>query len=279
MTTKALADVAKIHINHINHSNQSIDQVIVEEPLQISLQWQEGDKEIIKPWLVTMRTPGMDTYLIRGLLINQGVIDSLCSVQVIQDYDDHTTWSANHQLVIFTPDTVPKLAQSSRHQVSHSSCGICGINTLKGLQLTLSPCLDTASHWLKPERVKRLVNELKEQQVLFAATGAVHGIGYWSQGDWQCVMEDVGRHNALDKVTGYLLTHERWHPQGVLVLSGRVSFELMQKALVTGVCVIIAVGAPSSLAIQVAQRFDLTLIGFTRSETFNVYHAPWRLKQ
>lgn len=278
MTTKALADVAKVHINRLNHAQPSQDQVIVEEPLQISLQWQKGGKTITQPWLVTMRTPGMDDYLIRGMLLNQGVIDSVNAIDTIEDYDDDTSWSANHQLVILTGNTVPNLQSSSRQQVSHSSCGICGINTLKGLQLAVSPRLDTTPHWLAPDRIKQLANDLKQQQALFAATGAVHGIGYWAGEQWQCVMEDVGRHNALDKVTGYLFSHQRWQPQGILVLSGRVSYELMQKALVTGVSVIVAVGAPSSLAVKVAQQFDITLIGFTRSNTFNVYHAPWRLK-
>ncbi|AXN05150.1 formate dehydrogenase accessory sulfurtransferase FdhD, partial [Vibrio anguillarum] len=132
--------------------------------------------------------------------------------------------------------------------------------------------------WLSSDVVIALPNLLLVHQPLFAKTGAVHGAGYFVNGELIAVAEDVGRHNAVDKLIGRILNEQRWHPQGVLILSGRVSFELMQKAAIAGISVVVAVGAPSRLALDMARQFDMTLIGFIKKNQFNIYHGHARLQ-
>lgn len=256
------------------------DPLAIEEPLQISLRWQDPNskKWHIEEWSMTMRTPGDDADLIRGLLLTQQVITDITQIVALELADDEACNAENHWLVTLDHALAPEMQSQTRRYISQSSCGICGMTSMRALSLQQDIRVDGATEWLDSRAVMTLPEQLSAQQPLFAATGAVHGAGYVVAGELISVAEDVGRHNAVDKLIGRLLEQQLWHPQGVLVLSGRVSFELMQKAAIAGIPVIVAVGAPSRLAVDMARQFDMTLIGFTKRDQFNIYHGPARLR-
>ncbi len=253
------------------------DLLAVEEPLQISIEWQTSGASQSEMWSMTMRTPGDDVNLVYGLLLSQNVVDSWLDIQSVRCFDEHVSHAMNHVLVTLKQGVEPRLAPSSRRFVSTSSCGVCGATSVKALQLSQRQVMDESHHWLAPEQVLTMPHLLNQNQQIFHQTGSVHGAAYIVNGDVIAVAEDIGRHNAVDKLFGYLARSEAWHPQGVLVLSSRVSFELMQKAVIAGVAVIVSVGAPSQVAVDIARQFDMTLIGFTKAEHFNLYNGHWRL--
>lgn len=256
----------------------SSDDVIVEEPLLIILHWYDQQAGLSKQrdLSVTMRTPGQDVLLTLGFLYAQSLIVGLTDIEDISFVDERQVLT-NQIEVKLAAGIVPNWSQLERYGVSHSSCGICGASSLKILALQQDQNIDDSSGWLSRKTIIGLPDLLQARQELFAVTGAVHGAGYFSMNQMQSVHEDVGRHNALDKVIGEVLFKQLWRQQSVLVLSGRISFELVQKAVIANIPVIVAVGAPSSLAISAAKQFNLTLIGFTRAGRFNVYHGDWRL--
>lgn len=257
------------------------DDVAIEEPLQISLQWFDpAQNEFIqREWSLTMRTPGSDIALVRGLLLTQQVITSLDDVESIAPFDSEQSHFHNHLLVSLKKGIEPDWSTLERSYASQSSCGICGMTSMRSLCLTRPVSIDETAGWLKSEAVLQMPSQLRNQQQLFAQTGAVHGAGFWTGENVVQIAEDVGRHNALDKLIGQIYHQGLWQPQSVLVLSGRVSFELVQKAMLASIPVIVAVGAPSSLAVDMAKQFNMTLIGFTKTRQFNVYHGHWRLAQ
>jgi FdhD protein len=285
------------------------DIVIVEQPLQITLSWQEQKQVKTKVFTITMRTPGHDVLLIKGLLHSERVIKKLSDVKSITlDSDDVTgEGKENEWLVVFNEGITPDLSSLERYMMSYSSCGLCGTTSLKTLQLKTEINLSFPEHKaaLSPQSLLELSNTMRKQQALFDKTGGVHGAALFDQHlNLQHTYEDIGRHNAVDKVIGALLTalplvadtvsvteisaskntddnscNEAAHqaPLWLLLVSGRISFEIVQKAIMAGINVLVAVGAPSDLAIQAAKQFDLTLIGFVSNKGFNVYHGDWRL--
>ena len=276
-TTKAIVKVSRLSV-HGAHSKAEFDDVISEEPLQISLSWFD-ETEKVQVFTITMRTPGDDIFLTLGLLLSEGQIGESAQIERI-DYEENENGPLTNQLLVtFKPGFKPQMADFQRQLVTQSSCGICGKTSLKSLELKTSKALDKTTHWLDGEQLGLLPGRLLEQQSLFAQTGGVHAAALFDE-RYQLLglKEDVGRHNAVDKVIGEQLQQNNPSGRHIMLVSGRVSFELVQKALVAGYPVLVAVGAPSSLAIQAAKRFDLTLIGFTKPGSFNVYHGQWRLK-
>lgn len=272
------------------------DLVASEQPLQLFIQWQnkstgEFSEQV---FTITMRTVGDDFSLVTGLLFNEGIINKKDDIHAIQTTDKNQIQVTLKQTL--SAQLKAKLAASERQLVSHSSCGLCGKTSLKALELSSTRRLDESQSWLAPDKICQLPDKLRAQQSLFAQTGGVHGVALFDQ-HYQLIKhhEDIGRHNALDKVIGSLLlnnakseseglkseelTNKGIAGKSILVLSGRVSFELIQKALMAGFPVCVAVGAPSSLAIEAAIRFDMTLIGFTKTDGFNIYSGQWRLAQ
>ncbi|WP_136485713.1 formate dehydrogenase accessory sulfurtransferase FdhD [Vibrio sp. H11] len=260
---------------HIEH-----DPLAIEEPLQISLQWQDPDskKRHSEEWSVTMRTPGDDAHLIRGLLYSQQVIMHFDQILALELADDEACNAENHWLVTLDHAQAHAMDNQTRRYISQSSCGVCGVTSMRALSLQREISVDNSVEWLDVATVSAMPELLSAQQPLFAATGAVHGAGYFADGKLIAVAEDVGRHNAVDKLIGRLMHQQLLQPQGILVLSGRVSFELMQKAAIAGIAVVVAVGAPSRLAVDMARQFDMTLIGFTKRHRFNIYHGHTRLR-
>ncbi|WP_286263469.1 formate dehydrogenase accessory sulfurtransferase FdhD [Thalassotalea atypica] len=256
----------------------SPDTVIVEAPLQILLSWFNAESQNYKsrPLIVTMRTPGNDKALVSGLLLSLGVITAIPDVAEMQHLEPHVFE------VTLSKNISPDWPQLERQSMSFSSCGVCGQQQVKQLAIRQPVVSDQSERWLSLTTVFELPKLLSDDQAHFAQTGGVHGAGLWQNGNYLSIQEDVGRHNAVDKVIGeqFILSKQTvltQLAQSVLVLSGRVSFELVQKAIMANIPVIVAIGAPSSLAITLAKRFNITLIGFAKENRCNVYSGDFRL--
>ncbi|PKI17621.1 formate dehydrogenase accessory sulfurtransferase FdhD [Colwellia sp. 12G3] len=263
----------------------SADIVIVEQPLQITLSWLEQGVEKSKVFTITMRTPGHDYFLIIGLLHSEGVIKQLTTVESIKIASEDVPGEGKHNewLVRFIDGFIPDLSILDRYMVSYSSCGLCGATSLKTLQLKTDINLSYSEHKnvLAAQSILLLSSKMRREQGLFDKTGGVHGAALFDQQlNIQQLYEDIGRHNAVDKVIGALLASDKAvqkAPLWILLVSGRISFEIVQKTIMAGISVLVGVGAPSDLAIQAAKQFNLTLIGFVSNKGFNVYHGDWRL--
>ncbi len=244
------------------------DQVAVEEPLEIRI----GNQ----PFVVTMRTPGNDEELAAGFMTSEGYTNSKTDFRKI----DRCPLSSNPEntIRIRLGDKVDeKSIESRRYSAVSSSCGICGKTSIDAIGSSFS----AIESKLKVNRrlLFELPERLREKQVVFDRTGGLHSSGLFDRdGKLICLREDVGRHNALDKVIGYALLNGIWPlEKHMLLVSGRVSFEIIQKALAARIPIVAAVSAPSSLAIAVAREHGITLIGFLRPPKMNVYSHPQRI--
>jgi FdhD protein len=249
------------------------DVVATEEPLEIRI---AGDT-----FAVTMRTPGNDRELVLGLLFSEGVLSSVDDVGSIA-HCGKTGDEARENTIDVTPAPLAKLAlpddlPGRRGTLTTSACGVCGRQTIDDLLKRCGPL--PSGPRIAPEAVSRAVASIGDSQSLFRQTGGAHGAMLTTaDGVRVTSFEDVGRHNAVDKVVGAMLL-ERKLPLGghILVVSGRASFELVQKAVLAGIPVLASVSAPSSLAVELAARMNLTLCGFVRGATMNVYSGVDRL--
>jgi len=254
----------------------TMDNIIVEQPLAINLHYfssQLGDYQE-KALTVTMRTPGHDRELIIGWMLAENIVSDVSQIQNIT----FSNTQNNQADVTLTKSIDVNLPMLARDFASYSSCGVCGKSSINQVDLKITRNINVDEHWLNVEHITELPKLLWQKQSLFQQTGGIHAAGYFSDNTLRYCFEDVGRHNAVDKVIGKLAIENAFQSHGVLILSGRISFELVQKAAMMAIPVIVAVGAPSSLAIQAAQQFNITLIGFIKETQFNVYHAPWRIK-
>lgn len=249
------------------------DELAVEEPLQIQLAWQTPTGNMQKNISVTMRTPGNDTELAAGFLFTEGI---LLHIEQIK----HIRPNANTVLVTLADGIVPQLQQAERNFYTSSSCGVCGKTGIDAIR-TVSPYAGQPDQISLPFNVfYGLHNTLQKKQVLFESTGGLHAAALFDlKGSCLLLREDVGRHNAVDKLIGAaFLNRDLPLYQHILLLSGRAGFELVQKAAMAGIRIIAAVGAPSSLAVQLAAECGITLIGFLRNERFNVYSGAQRIQ-
>jgi len=251
------------------------DSVAVEEPLEIVLGFGPPGNRTRRTIAVTMRTPtGHDGELAAGFLYTEGVIADRADLESLS--------SGEHPNVVRVElrPGVPEPAGTERHFLATSSCGVCGKTTLETLARRLGPLPGSDRPVLAVATVHRLPDTLREAQPTFDRTGGLHAAALFDfGGQLRSVREDVGRHNALDKLIGSELLAGRLPlAERLLLVSGRASFELTQKAVAAGIPVLAAVGAPSSLAVELADRFGLTLLGFVRDRRFNVYTHPGRLR-
>jgi len=250
------------------------DVAAVEEPLEVRLH--------DRPFAVIMRTPGEDRQLAAGFLLAEGVIahaDDLGAVEHCRHPDHPKVHNVvNVFLLGAAAARLPELLAARRNVLSTSSCGICGRVTIEALQTRATPL--EVSGTIARGILQRLPEELRARQPLFDKTGALHAAALFTiQGECVAIAEDVGRHNAVDKVVGQMLLDERLPLNDhVLVVSGRSSYEIVQKAWLAGVGIICAVSAPSSLAIDLAHEAGITLVGFARPAGFNVYSHASRLE-
>ena len=250
------------------------DTLAVEEPLEIRL----GDEV----FTVTMRTPGHDLELALGFLVGEGVIAGPGDVvtarhcpDAARDADGEPTYNVVE--VVLAAHVEPPA--STRHRHVSSACGICGVQSVEDVRSRAGVDVGSDPMQVTAELIASLPERLRAGQRTFERTGGVHAAGlFTADGDLLCLREDVGRHNAVDKVVGWALQSERLPLRGtILQVSGRASFELVQKALAAGCPVLAAVSAPSSLAVDLATDAGLSLIGFSRGASFNIYAAPERI--
>ena len=247
------------------------DIVAMEEPLEIRLGYTDPLKgRVHKSISITMRTPGDDINLACGFLYSESIISSIEEISTIDD-------RANNVIRIeLEEDRVFDLSRIERHFYTTSSCGVCGKASLEALSTTGYDAILDNTFSISHKNLCSIGARLNEKQSLFRKTGGCHATATFDvHGNIIAITEDVGRHNAMDKLIGSMLRARLLPMQEMgIIVSGRASFELMQKALVAGCPMLVAVGAPSSLAIELAQEFNITLIGFLRSSGYNIYHNP-----
>ena len=257
------------------------DTVAVEEPLEIQLYSLTATGSAARSISITMRTPGADADLALGFLLTEGIIQSAAQVVAVTHHGEPAAGSGLQNIVRveIRPDVEIDLARLERHFYTTSSCGVCGKTSLEALRVDGQNSLAAHDHRFPHEIITSMPERVRQQQPVFAETGGLHAAAIFDpRGEILVVKEDVGRHNATDKAIGALLQAGRLPANNCgLLVSGRASFELMQKALVAGIPLLVAVGAPSSLAVQTATEFDMTLIGFLRDENFNIYAGPDRI--
>ncbi|MCU0398769.1 MAG: formate dehydrogenase accessory sulfurtransferase FdhD [Cyclobacteriaceae bacterium] len=261
-------------------TDQKQDLVAVEEPLEIRIGYGATNYRQQKSLAVTMRTPGNDIELTLGFLVTEGIIESFDQVESIKHCNDvgRTEEKENIFRVELKPDVVFDFQKLQRNFYTTSSCGVCGKSSIDAIT---AKCRELSSDWrLNSELIYSLPEKLRKAQRVFEHTGGLHACGLFSRtGELVLLREDVGRHNALDKVIGAMLL-KSFLPLNdfIVMVSGRASFELVQKAALAGIPIMAAVGAPSSLAVSLANDCGMTLIGFLREERFNVYAHAQRLK-
>jgi FdhD protein len=254
------------------------DTLATEEPMEIRLLAGQTMQTVA----VTMRTPGADFELAAGFLYGEGIIDSPDDVQKISyciDSDLDTEQRYNIVNVELRGGHEFDLRPLERHFYTTSACGVCGKASLEQLELRGCPVM-TAGPEVSAEVINTLPEKLREAQGLFDATGGLHAAALFDdKGELIALREDVGRHNATDKLVGWALLEGRLPlSEHVVLVSGRSSFEILQKSLAAGAPVVCAISAPSSLAVDVAKQFGMTLVGFLRGGRFNVYAGSERIK-
>jgi FdhD protein len=254
--------------------------VAVEEPLEIRVEhFREGRRET-RPVAVTMRTPGDDFELAAGFLFSEGILADRSRLREITYCQPAGEQEYNVVSVRLREGVAFDEALLVRNFYTSSSCGVCGKASLEALQLKGCGPLPYPEPGLDPALLATLPERLRAGQEAFRRTGGLHAAGlFTAAGELVALREDVGRHNAVDKVIGRALLESSLPLEGhVLVVSGRTSFEILQKALVARIPAVVAVGAPSSLAVELARRFRITLAGFTRPGGFNLYAGKERVR-
>lgn len=252
-----------------------LDQLTTEEPLEIRL------APLQKTVAVTMRTPGADFELAAGFLYSEGVVNHREDIRRISYcVDELVDGEQRHNIVNveLRDGLIPDLQPLERHFYTSSACGVCGKASLEALRLRGCPVIPSGLT-LTPEIIYSLPDKLRAAQGIFTATGGLHAAATFNaQGQLLNLREDVGRHNALDKLIGTALLSDELPLNNCIVLvSGRSSFEILQKSTTAGVPIVCSVSAPSSLAVSVAKEFGITLIGFLRGERFNIYTGLQRI--
>ncbi len=273
------SEAAAPHESSVDVTRQTDkDSLAVEEPFEIRLSWADGQGRRVEPLAVTMRTPGADFELAAGFLHGEGIVRAAEDVVELTYCSGPEEQEYNVVEVRLRPGLSVDMEALRRNVYTTSSCGVCGKASLEAVAaigctpLEAGPSLDAAV-------VAELPDVLRRRQSVFARTGGLHAAGVFSAtGDARVVMEDVGRHNAVDKAVGRLFLDGKLPASdAVLVVSGRASFELVQKAVAAGIPALVAVGAPSSLAVDLARTFRQTLVGFARDGGFNVYAGEERI--
>ena len=251
------------------------DLISIEEPLEISLKFKDKEKWVTKILSITMRTPGHDEDLVRGFLFNEQIIQSVKDIDNIEILGDKVGQYniQNKILITLNNSQNVNISKIKRDFLTNSSCGVCGKSSLDALEIIKKDKTPKSNPKLSKEIIINSPSTLRKNQSEFAKTGGIHASGLFaSNGKLISLREDVGRHNALDKMIGDSLMNNYLEPNNQFITcSGRLNFELVQKVLMTNIGLMIGVGAPTSLAIDLANRFDMTLIGFVKEDSFNIY--------
>ena len=255
---------------------EEIDDLIsIEEPLEISLKYENENKSVTQLLSVTMRTPGQDEDLVRGFLYNEQIIKDIKHISSIEKFGEKVGQYdlQNKVLVTLNDASNINITKIKRDFLTNSSCGVCGKSSLDALEVIKQDKTPKLEPKLSSKIIISAPDTLRNNQTEFAQTGGIHASGLFNKdGSLINVMEDVGRHNALDKLIGNALLKGQIDPNNQFITcSGRLNFELIQKILMTNIGIVIGVGAPTSLAIDLANKFDMTLIGFVKKDSYNVY--------
>ena len=251
------------------------DFVSIEEPLQISLKYKDKKEWKTDIISITMRTPGHDEDLVRGFLFNEQIITSIKQIDSIKSFGDKVGKYniQNKILAKLNNSNNVQITKIKRDFLTNSSCGVCGKSSLDTLDIIKPEKTYLNKPKLKKEVIIQAPDLLRASQSEFFKTGGIHASGLFSSnGKLLALREDVGRHNALDKLIGNILKKKLLNPSTQFITcSGRLNFELVQKVLMTNIGILVGVGAPTSLAIDLAKKYNITLIGFVKKYSFNIY--------
>ena len=264
-----------------NNLDNFDDHISIEEPLEIIIKYKDKEIWVEKTISVTMRTPGDDEDLVRGFLFNEKVVEKIDYIEKIE-----TSGQTSEQYGLKNKITVTinnsdniDIDKIKRNFLTNSSCGVCGKSSLDALEIIKKDKILKSNPKISKEVLMNSTNRLRQNQSEFSKTGGIHASGlFTTQGDIVAIKEDVGRHNALDKLIGYALKENLLNNNTqFLACSGRLNFDLVQKALMANIGILIGVGAPTSLAIDLANKFDMTLVGFVKGDSFNIYSNKERI--
>ncbi|MBK7869263.1 MAG: formate dehydrogenase accessory sulfurtransferase FdhD [Saprospiraceae bacterium] len=264
-----------------NHAAAWEDTLVVEEPLEIKIAYGKGTQRKQKDLAVTMRTPGNDFDLAMGFLFTEGIILSAKDVLQMRYLAEQLDEASQENIVLvdLQTDINFDFEQLNRHFYTSSSCGICGKASIDMVQTTCHYLLPKGEPRISADLLFSLPQKLNQEQTLFAQTGGIHAAALFdTNGNLQLLREDVGRHNALDKLIGAALKQDQIPLSNAIILvSGRAGFELVQKSVMAGVPILAAVGAASSLAVELAEEHGMTLVGFLREQKGNIYCGAERI--
>jgi FdhD protein len=255
---------------------EEIDDLIsIEEPLEISIKFKDQDKWVNQILSITMRTPGHDEDLVRGFLFNEQIVQNISHIESIKSFGDKVGQYKIQNKILATLNNSQNvnITKIKREFLTNSSCGVCGKSSLDALEIIKKDKTSLTEPKLTKEVILQSPEILRNSQSEFSKTGGIHASGLFaSNGKLIAINEDVGRHNALDKLVGNILNNKLLNSkEQFITCSGRLNFELVQKVLMTNIGIMIGVGAPTSLAIDLASKFNMTLIGFVKKDSFNVY--------
>jgi len=264
--------VSKFKSNKI----ENIDDLIsIEEPLEISIRYKDQDNWVSQILSITMRTPGNDEDLVRGFLFNEQIIEDINHIDAIESFGDKVGQYNIQNKILATLNNSQNvnIAKIKRDFLTNSSCGVCGKSSLDALEIIKKEKPSLSEPKINKNIIIQSPDILRNNQSEFSKTGGIHASGLFDRnGKLISIREDVGRHNALDKLIGNILKSNQLDPTTQFITcSGRLNFELVQKVLMTNIGIMIGVGAPTSLAIDLANKFDMTLIGFVKGDSFNIY--------
>ena len=264
-----------------NNTKEVEDQVSIEEPLEIIIRFKNKDSWVDNTISITMRTPGDDEDLVRGFLFNEKVIEKIEYIEKIESTGKPTDQYGLKNKITITINNSENIDidKIKRNFLTNSSCGVCGKTSLDSLEIIKKDKILKSIPKISKEIIMKSPDKLRQNQSEFSKTGGIHASGLFTdQGEIVAIKEDVGRHNALDKLIGHTLNKKLLNPSTqFLTCSGRLNFDLVQKALMANIGVLIGVGAPTSLAIDLANRFDMTLVGFVKEDSFNIYSNSERI--
>ena len=270
--------VLKYRSNNLIELNDSIS---IEEPLQIMIKFEQEKKWVENILSITMRTPGDDEDLVRGFLFNEQIIEKIEYIDEIKSVGDIVGQYSLKNKILATINNSSNIDinKIKRNFLTNSSCGVCGKTSLDSLDVIKKDTIDISLPKISYETIMSSPTKLRKKQSEFSKTGGIHASGLFSDnGKLLAIKEDVGRHNALDKLIGYVMKKKLLNPSNQFIsCSGRLNFELVQKALMSNIGVLIGVGAPTSLAVDLANKFNMTLVGFVKEDSFNIYSNKDRI--
>ena len=261
--------------------NEFDDQISIEEPLEIILKYKNKKTWVEKTISITMRTPGHDEDLVRGFLFNERVVEQINHIDNIELVGDPVGQYKLKNKAVATINNSENIDidKIKRNFLTNSSCGVCGKTSLDSLEIIKKDKILRSTPKINHEIIMKSPLMLRQNQSEFAKTGGIHASGLFDKkGNVIALREDVGRHNALDKLIGLVLKENLLDNNSqFLTCSGRLNFDLVQKALMANIGVLVGVGAPTSLAVDLAKKFNMTLVGFVKDKSFNIYSNNERI--